>query len=141
MSSMTQQNYANHVHRPAAWLATWLGSVVALLALAWAAVQAPSATSIGLAVLALSVVSTIMLLRAFALRLQNRIIRAEMRARMTVLGHQADVDKVSLPQLVALRFASDRELPALLARAIGESMTPDAIKRAVTDWQGDGLRT
>ena len=138
---MMEQNYANHPHRPTAWLITWFGSVAALVALARAALQAPSATSIGLAVLALSVVSAIVLLRAFALRLQNRIIRAEMRARLTALGHEADVDKVSLPQLVALRFASDREMPALLGRAIAESMTPDAIKRAVTDWQGDRLRT
>ncbi len=138
---MTQQNYANHVHRPTAWLITWFGAVVALIILAWAALQAPSATSIGMALLALSVASAITLLRGFALRLQNRIIRAEMRARLTALGHGPDVGKVSMPQLVAMRFAADRELPALLARAIGESMTPDAIKRAVTDWQGDHLRT
>jgi hypothetical protein len=46
-----------------------------------------------------------------------------------------------MPQLIAVRFASDAELPALIDRAAAEKLTPDQIKRAVTDWQGDYLRT
>jgi hypothetical protein len=141
MSSMTPQTYASHVYRPTAWVVTWFGAATALLLLAWAMFQSPSAASIGLMLLALAVVSAITLLRGFALRLQNRIIRAEMRARLIQLGLGTQFDKVTVPQLVALRFASDRELPPLLARTIAESLKPDAIKRAVTDWQGDHLRT
>jgi hypothetical protein len=49
--------------------------------------------------------------------------------------------RLSLPQLIALRFASDEELPDLMGRALDERLTPDQIKRAVRDWQGDYLRT
>ena len=52
-----------------------------------------------------------------------------------------DLPRLSMRQLVALRFASDAELPALMNRAIAETLTPDAIKREVRDWQGDYFRT
>ena len=49
--------------------------------------------------------------------------------------------QLSPKQVVALRFASDDELGELLARAVREQMTPDAIKRAVKQWRPDYLRT
>ena len=64
-----------------------------------------------------------------------------MRVRLTRFGREQDLARLTLQQLVALRFASDAELPALINRAIAEKLTPDAIKRAVGDWQGDHLRT
>ncbi len=75
--------------------------------------------------------------------MQDRIIRLEMRLRLAALlpGRQADLARLTLPQLVALRFASDAELPALVERVLaGEFAKPDAIKRAVKDWQPDHLR-
>jgi len=136
-----RQTYANHVHRPTAWLVTWLGSVTALVLFAWSAYSEPSAISFGLVVLALVTASTISLVRVFALRLQNRIIRLEMRMRLTKLGRDGDMDRLGIPQLVALRFASDRELPGLFDRALAEPLSAEQIKRAVTEWQGDFLRT
>jgi uncharacterized membrane protein len=138
---MDAQNYANHVYRPTAWAVTVLASMTALVLLTWAAFRSPSLTSFGLVLLALVVVLALALIRTFALRLQNRIIRVEMRARLTRIGREGDLDRIAMSQLVAARFASDRELPALLDRALGESLTADQIKRAVTDWQGDHLRT
>jgi len=44
-------------------------------------------------------------------------------------------------QIVALRFASDAELPGLLQRAAAENLTADQIKRGVTSWQADDMRT
>jgi hypothetical protein len=54
---------------------------------------------------------------------------------------RAALSRLSRPQIVALRFASDAELPALVRRALaGELPTADAIKREVKHWQPDHLR-
>ena len=75
---------------------------------------------------------------------QDRMIRAEMRARWDrVLGEnrRADFERMTVKQLVALRFASDAELPGLVAEVLaGTTTEQDAIKRKVRDWQADHLR-
>ena len=79
--------------------------------------------------------------RQFSLKLQDRIIRLEMQTRLARLGREADLARLSLRQIIALRFASDAELPALLQRAAAEKLSADQIKRAVTAWQPDDMRT
>jgi len=54
---------------------------------------------------------------------------------------QAVVARLGKPQLVALRFASDGELWPLAERAERERLTPDQIKRAITNWVADLERT
>ena len=105
------------------------------------AFQEPTYVSYALLTLAGVVLSGVSLTRVFALRLQNRIIRLEMQVRLARLGRERDLQRLTLPQIVALRFGADAELPALIDRAITENLAPDAIKRAVSDWQGDYLRT
>jgi uncharacterized protein DUF6526 len=135
------QTYANHVHRPRAWIVTWLIAAIAFLLFAVQAFLEPGDTSFALLALAGVVLSTVSLLRQFSLRLQNRIIQLEMQVRLARLGLDRDFARLTLAQLIALRFAADAELPALIARALSEGLTPDQIKRAVKDWQGDYLRT
>ena len=73
--------------------------------------------------------------------MQDRIIRLEMQIRLARLLPGRDLAALTLPQLVALRFASDGEMPGLVDRTLkGDFATPDAIKRAVTAWQADWLR-
>jgi len=78
------------------------------------------------------------------LRLQDRLIRAEMRARLErVLGasRRLDIDRLSVKQMIALRFASDAELPGLVVEVLGgTTIESDAIKRKVREWQADTLR-
>ena len=76
--------------------------------------------------------------------LQDRIIRAEMRARCEKLvsaEQMAGFSRLSLKQIAGLRFASDQELPGLLGRASAEGLTDDQIKKAVTTWRPDFDRT
>ena len=82
--------------------------------------------------------------RAYVTALQDRIIRAEMRARCErlVSAEQMTVfSRLSLKQIAGLRFASDQELPGLLGRAAVEGLTNDQIKKAVTTWRPDFDRT
>jgi hypothetical protein len=141
MTANVGQTYATHAYQPRTWNATWLTALVALLLLVWRAVVDPTWQGLALVLLAASVLLTISLLRVFALRLQNRIIRLEMQVRLARLGRTDDLVRLTLPQLIALRFASDAELPALAERAHDEGLTPKQIKQAVRDWQGDYLRT
>jgi hypothetical protein len=138
---MTTQNYANHVYRARAWSITWLVTAVVILILLVHAYQEPTYVSFALLALAAILLTAVSLIRVFALRLQDRIIRLEMQVRLARLGRERDLQRLTRPQVVALRFGSDAELPALIDRAIAENLSPDAIKRAVNDWQGDYLRT
>jgi multidrug transporter EmrE-like cation transporter len=135
------QTYANHPYRPLAWNITVLVALLAFLVLAFQVSREPASEAFALLTLSGVVLSALTLVRLFALRLQNRIIRLEMQVRLARLGRERDLQRLTLPQIVALRFASDAELPALIDRAIAESLQPDAIKRAVRDWQGDYMRT
>ena len=75
---------------------------------------------------------------------QDRVIRLEMQVRLErVLGatRRADVTRLELAQLVALRFASDAELPQLVGEVLAGKLTKAGeIKRRVKDWQADWLR-
>ncbi|HXZ20755.1 MAG TPA: DUF6526 family protein [Candidatus Acidoferrales bacterium] len=82
--------------------------------------------------------------RIFALTVQDRVIRLEMRLRMErvlPMDLRERMGEFSVGQLVALRFASDAELPEL-ARKVLEGKIEDrkAIKQMVRDWQADWLR-
>ena len=81
--------------------------------------------------------------RAFALKVQDRVIRLEMRLRLQTLAPElaAQFGRFTVAQLVALRFAGDQELPGL-ARSVldGRFTTPGQIKQQIRDWQADELR-
>ena len=136
------QHYANHPHRPTSWLITALLSVFALVLSVLLLLRVPrSVNALALLLLCLAVVGLVLMIRRYATRLQDRIIRLEMRMRLAALGREHDMARLSTRQLVALRFASDAELAALAERAVRENLTPDQIKRAVTNWQPDLMRT
>lgn len=82
--------------------------------------------------------------RGFALRVQDRVIRLEMRLRMRELftpDLAARIPEFTPAQLVSLRFASDAELAALARRVLDERLTDRrVIKKMITAWQADHLR-
>jgi hypothetical protein len=138
---METQTYANHRHRPRLWLTGALAALAAFGLMAWVTISEATWLNVGLLLLAYATVIAVYTTRSFSLKLQDRIIRLEMQTRLARLGRDADLARLSMRQVVALRFASDAELPGLIQRAIAEKMTGDQIKRAVTAWQGDYLRT
>ena len=78
--------------------------------------------------------------RAFALKAQDRAIRAEENLRHFVMTGKLLDARLSALQIVALRFASDGEFVALAARAANENLAPKDIKQAVKTWRADEYR-
>ena len=84
-----------------------------------------------------------MLRQHYALVLQNRIVRGELRYRYFVItGTRFEPMERLLndSQLFALRFAPDEELPKLVQRAVAEKMSGTAIKKAIVNWFPDHNR-
>ncbi len=143
---MAPQNYANHrrfvtgYHRILApiLLLTFIGACVNL----WLSIgdhQRLYSAAL-LVVLSAASVAIALFARIFALKAQDRAIRADENLRHYVLTGQLLPEKLSVPQAVALRFASDEEFPALAERAAKDNLEPDAIKRAVQNWRADHYR-
>ena len=78
--------------------------------------------------------------RTFPLKAQDRAIRAEEQLRHYVLTGKLLDSRLTMRQIVALRFASDAEFVALAQRAADQSLSPDAIKRDVKQWRADTYR-
>lgn len=99
----------------------------------WNAVHIIYAIAAGMAVL---------LIRVYALKVQDRVIRLEERLRIQTLLPEplrARAAELNLRQLVALRFASDAELPGLVEKALG-GMSASEIKQNIRGWRADFQR-
>jgi hypothetical protein len=82
-------------------------------------------------------------IRSYATHLQDRVIRLEERLRLAAVLQEplrSRIGELADTQLIALRFASDVELPALVQRALDEKLSRSDIKKAVTDWRPDYSR-
>jgi len=82
--------------------------------------------------------------RVFVLKVQDRVIRLEMRLRLRELlpaDLQGRITEFSPGQLVAMRFASDAELPAMAAQVLRDKIEDKkTIKKMIKSWQADHLR-
>jgi hypothetical protein len=141
----SRQSFANHTHfRPFYHLSTLPILVINAIVFIVLAVREPGRMSIWLAVVSVAVVAYMLDNRVAMLTIQDRLIRLETRVRLEqVLGAGAreKIAKLTLGQLVGLRFASDAELPGLVERALaGELRGRRAVKREVRDWQSDTMR-
>lgn len=98
-------------------------------------------TVAALAVIGLGVL--LMLRQHYALQLQDRICRLEVRQRYFEVSGQrfAPLEKqLSLKQILSLRLAGDAELPALAQAAASEKLSPKDIQARITDFQFDAMR-
>ena len=89
------------------------------------------------------ILTSFMLRQHYALTLQNRIVRLELRYRyFTLTGERLELleNKLSESQLFALRFASDEEFPNLVNKAVSENMSATKIKKSIQNWRADNER-
>ena len=119
-------------------------SAVSAVTLLIRAFRFPSWDTAIAALMGIAIVVMFLYARSFALTVQDRVIRLEMRLRLRELlpaDLQPRISELTPGQLVALRFAGDRELPALVRRVLDERLQDKrAIKALVQDWQADHLR-
>ncbi|SRR5579885_736226 len=105
---------------------------------------APAASTAWEVIVALALATLSVVARTMPLTAQDRVIRLEMRLRLREVlppDLQARIADLTLQQLVALRFASDNELPDLVRDVLaGKLDSPKAIKARVKNWQADWLR-
>ncbi len=83
------------------------------------------------------------LARIYALKNQDRVIRLEMRQRYFELSGKSfrEIEsKLRLSQIVALRFAGDKELLPLVERTMKEGLRSKTIKQFIENWQEDKRR-
>lgn len=141
----TRQNFANHARfNPLYHFVAIPILLINIVVATIGAVRQPSLASVWGVVVALGVGIGIAVARSQALTAQDRIIRLEERQRLRSLlpaEDHAAIDKLRVRDVIALRFASDSEVPALFRRvATGEFTKPREIKQAVKDWRPDHLR-
>ena len=138
---MSEQNFKNHArfvplyHYVAGMLAIlgFGGSIVNLFH-----ADAPTHYSAALLVVVFFVLILIFwYARVFALKAQDRAIRAEENFRHYILTGKPFDSKLRMAQIIGLRFASDAEMPALAKKAVEENLSQKQIKQAVQNWKSD----
>lgn len=144
---MQDQHYKNHIRFYPPHHFIFYPVIIILLGVSvYKIITDTTGTALWLMIAALIAVTgwlSFMMRQHYALTLQNRIVRLEMRLRyfqLTGKRLESIEDKISFAQLAALRFAADEELEPLIQRTLAENLSPDEIKRAVKKWMPDMMR-
>jgi len=107
------------------------------------AVRHPGFNSAWLVLVSIAAGVALFKMRLYSLKVQDRLIRLEERLRLQqILAEplRTRIPELTVGQLVALRFASDAELPTLVTRALKEKLSKDDLKKSVTAWRPDFFR-
>lgn len=144
MSDQGPQSFEHH----ARWVPGYhfVVSLILLANLVWSLYQMVTSFSwptILAALMAFAFLAMFYYLRVFALTVQDRVIRLEMRLRLEKLlaaELKPRIPELTPDQLIGLRFAGDEELTALVREALEKKLERKEIKRRIKNWQADRLR-
>ncbi len=146
MATTIPQNFDNHVVIPKGLIKVALPILVGVICAVAGLFMVKSTAGIcligtGTVLVGGGTIIGLGLARTYCTKLQDRIIRLEMRIRLEKTlpaDLQAAIPTLTIPQLIGLRFASDTEMPDLVRKVVVENIEDrTAIKKMVKDWQGD----
>jgi hypothetical protein len=144
MSANHAQNYKNHTRfdPPFHFFLLPVAAANVIVAI-WKLVEHPNLTSGWLVILAIAGVVAVSKIRTYALKAQDRVIRMEERMRLAQLlpaQQRGRIGELTEPQLIALRFACDGEIPSLVEKALAGNMRARDIKQGIVTWRPDYFR-
>ena len=144
---MTPQNYKTHrrfvpLHHFVLYplIFACIAASVWLVYTAFYLVHHGRLTSLVIGVLSVSSLLLCYYGREFALKAQDRAIRAEENLRHFSLTGKLLDSRLTTSQIIALRFASDTEFLILAERAANDSLKAEEIKKAIINWREDNHR-
>jgi hypothetical protein len=145
MAEKVPQTHANHVRLHPPFHFFLMPAALVLLILTIVNVVKHSDLLESWILLLIGVITPIafLLIRVNPLRAQDRVIRLEERLRLAGLLNEplrSRIGELTESQLVALRFASDAEVAALMEKALKDQMKSADIKKAVVTWRADLFR-
>lgn len=140
----TPQTYARHRRNRPVYLSVYAVFLADLVWTGYRFVQSPSVEATLAILTSIALIILAWYTRLFALTVQDRVIRLEMRLRLKELlpaALQPRIRELTRGQLVALRFASDAELPELTEKVLRDQIHDRAaIKQMIREWEADHLR-
>ena len=143
---MKQQNYASHARYVIGYHLITAVLILAILILSvinfFHVAGQPGWLFSGLMPLLAGIVLILLFyyLRAFALKAQDRAIRAEENFRYFILTGKPLDKSLTMSQIIALRFAPDEEMVQLTDRALKENLSSADIKKVIENWRADHHR-
>jgi hypothetical protein len=140
---LPEQSYAKHTKLVPLFhfalmpvlLFAWIGSFVNL----WKSIDDHQRlySAALIVVMVTAVIATALFARVFALQAQDRAIRAEENFRHYLLTGKTLDPRLTMKQIIGLRFASDDEFPALARKAAESGMAQDEVKKSIKNWKAD----
>ena len=141
---MKEQNYKNHAQMVPGFHYLTFGAIFALIggSINYLLKSTPENKYLASLLVLASFIFVLVFwfLRVFALKAQDRAIRAEENLRYYAITGKLFASSLTIQQTIALRFASDAEFVALVDRAVKEKMSSKEIKMAIQNWKADYYR-
>ncbi len=141
---MKEQNFNNHAQMVPGFHYLTFGGIIALLggSINYLLKSSPENKYLAALLVLTSIIFVLVAwyTRTFALKAQDRAIRAEENLRHYVLTGKLLPASLTIGQIVALRFAPDAEFPALAEKAASNNLSGKEIKQSIQNWKADFYR-